>query len=113
MSVMPPQMPSPPGGAPGAPPMGTSPTTQPVPNRGSEVMAKQGLAMVLKLMGELIQKFGATSEEGMAVAKAIAMLSKFTQPGASNPMQQQQQLKELAMHQQQMSQMPQPKPGEM
>ena len=90
--------------------MGSSPATQPTPNRGNEVMVQQGMSLIIKLMGELVGKAGGASEAAMALMDCIKKLAKFVPQGASHPQAEQEQLRGLAMKQQQMSQMPQQKP---
>ena len=107
----PPTSPAPPPGAsPAAPQMGTSSATQPVPNRGNEAMAAQRIALIVKLMGETIGIAGGGSEAGLALADSIRKLAKYSPQGASNPSADQDALKQLALKQTQMSQMPKP-PG--
>jgi len=109
MSIAPaPQSPGQPSPSAG-PPMGSSPATQPVPNRGSEVMVAQGIGLITKLMGELLAKASSMPDAVADLADCIKKLSKYA-AGKQNPAAEQEQMRALMMKQQQMSQLPQQKP---
>ena len=74
---------SPPGGQPA--PMGASPMTGPTPNAGYKAAGLQKLGSALKQLEQLVPLFGATSEEGQAVMKALSSLGKFVPPGSVTP----------------------------
>ncbi len=74
-----------------------------------EVVATQGTALIVKLMGELVPKAASNPEHQQALMSAMKSLQKFTGGGAA-PGAQQNQLKDLMMRQQQMSQLPPQKP---
>lgn len=97
---------APPGGVPGAagggggpkgPPFGTSPATQPTPNRGQEMAALQKLALVVRMLEVGVGVFGSRSPVGQDVLKALGILSKHVPPGLSTPASEQNQLQQLAM----------------
>jgi hypothetical protein len=73
-------------------------------------MVKQGIALIIKLMGELLPKASGSPEAVEALATSIQKLNKFA-AGRQNPAAEQEQMKALMQRQQQMSQLPQqPKP---
>jgi hypothetical protein len=65
--------------------MGVSPMTGPTPNQGYKAAGLQQLGSVLKQLEKLVPLFGATSEEGAAVLKALSALGKFVPPGSVSP----------------------------
>lgn len=107
MSALPPPSLSP---SPGGQAVGSISTTQPVPNRGAEAMAIQGVSLIVKLMGELVPKSSSNPELQNALMDSMRKLSKFTSASGSSPGAQQQQMRELMLKQQQMSQLPQAQP---
>lgn len=74
----------PPGGA-KPPPFGSSPATQPTPNRGAEAAAMQKLAMGVKLIGDAMAQAGAASELGQNIMKHLQGLAKLVPVGGSTP----------------------------
>jgi len=65
--------------------MGASPMTGPTPNAGYKAAGLQKLGSALKQLEALVPLFGATSEEGQAVMKALTSLGKFVPPGSVTP----------------------------
>lgn len=65
--------------------MGASPMTGPTPNAGYKAAGLQKLGSALKQLEQLVPLFGATSEEGQAVMKALSSLGKFVPPGSVTP----------------------------
>jgi hypothetical protein len=102
MSALPPQGPQ---ASPQAGTMGTSPATQPVPNRGMEAVATQGVALIVRLMGELVPKSASNQELQSTLMDCMKKLGKFSS-GAS-PQAGQSQMRDLMMQQQKMAQLPQ------
>ncbi len=85
--------------------MGASPMTGPTPNAGYKAAGLQKLGSALKQLETLVPLFGATSEEGQAVMKALSSLGKFVPPGSVSPASdsanmQQAQMKAVAGNQQ-------------
>lgn len=72
-------------GQPPAPPMGSSPATQPTQNRGMEVAAIKMAGMALKFLEQIIPMAGSQSELGSAAMDAMRKLSKFVPAGAVTP----------------------------
>jgi len=75
---------APPGGgsAPGQPPFGSSPVSQPVPNRGMEAAGMSRLSVIVRLMEETVPLLGVGSEPGAALLKALNSLAKHAPPGS-------------------------------
>jgi hypothetical protein len=95
-----PAQPGMPQGAPGAasqgqPPIGSSPATQPVPNRGLQAAGLAKLGVVVKQLEGLLPVFGAGSDAGRDVLKALNSLSKHIQPGDVSQGVEQSALQEL------------------
>jgi hypothetical protein len=89
-------MPSPggpqgPAGAaqPGQPPIGSSPATQPVPNRGLEAAGVAKLGVAVRLLEQIVPLLGAGSEAGRDVLQALTKLSKHVQSGSNSSVEQQ------------------------
>ena len=99
--------PSPPGVAPaaasGQPPFGSSPVSQPVPNRGHEAAGLSRLGVIVKLMEETIPLLGVGSEPGKDLVKALSSLAKHVPPGAVSPGIQQSTMEKLMLQQKQMA----------
>jgi len=89
------------GGAPGQPPFGSSPVSQPVPNRGQEAAGLSRLAVVVRLMEETVPLLGVGSEPGQAVLKALNSLAKHVPPGSVPPGVQTSTMQRLLSQQQQ------------
>lgn len=74
---------SPDTATPGQPPIGSSPATQPVANRGLQAAGLATLSVVVRLLTEkVLPSLGATSEAGRDVLKALTSLSKHVTPGS-------------------------------
>ena len=71
--------------APGQPPVGSSPATSPVPNKGLEAAGMAKLGLVVRQLEQLVPLLGVGTEAGQAVVKALTNLSKHVQPGAVSP----------------------------
>ena len=91
--------------------MGSAPVTQPVPNRGNEVIAAQRIGLLTQLMGETIGIAGGASDMGLALAECIKKLAKFSNQSSGNPAASQEALKGLMAKQAQMQNMPQKPPA--
>jgi hypothetical protein len=96
-------MPSPTASAPGQPPFGSSPVSQPTPNRGQEAAGMARLSLIVKLMQETLPLIGATSEPGQALLKSLSSLSKHAPPGSVPADVQKNTLQSLLQRQQQMA----------
>lgn len=79
------------------PPVGSSPASSPVPNKGLEVAGLAQLALVIKQLEKLVPMLGASSEPGKEVLKALTSLSKHVQPGTVPPGAEQNQLQQLML----------------
>lgn len=86
---MPPEMPQDQEAQPTPPqgqsPPGSSPATTPVPNRGQEAQALAGLSVVVNALLKLAPQFGASTDVGQAVLKAVTTLAKHVPPGSTSP----------------------------
>lgn len=69
----------------GQPPVGSSPATSPVPNKGLEAAGMAKLSGVLRQLEQLVPLLGVGTEAGKDVIKALTNLSKHIQPGAVSP----------------------------
>lgn len=85
--------------------MGTSPATQPTPNRGLEMKGMQKLALLVGEMPSILADVGATSEAGQAITKAISLLAKHVPPGSSSPAGKRNEIQDMAMKQTQNAQL--------
>ena len=87
----------PPSGPPasGQPSFGSSPVSQPVPNRGHEAAGLSRLGIIVKLMEETIPLLGAGTEPGKDLLKALSALVKHVPAGAVTPGVQQATLEKL------------------
>lgn len=115
--------PPPPGPQQGQPPsLGSSPATQPMPNKGAEAAGLTRLSIVVKLLGETIPLLEASSDVGKDVVKAFQMIAKHIPAGTVSPaveqgsmqrlmMQQRQMAPQVAQMRQQMAQQPQQPPA--
>lgn len=75
-----------PSGAPtGQPPVGSSPATSPVPNKGLEAAAMAKLGMIVRQLEQIVPLLGAGTEAGRDVLKSLTNLSKHVPPGAVSP----------------------------
>lgn len=73
------------GAAPGQPPFGSSPMTMPAPNVGLQAAAKAKLVWAVKILEQVLPAFGAGSDEGKDVMKALSSLSRHIGAGAGSP----------------------------
>lgn len=89
--------------APGQPPIGSSPATQPVANRGLQAAGLAKIGVAVKLLESILPMLGAGSEAGSAVLKALNSLSKHVQPGSISSGVEQSALSELQNKARQMS----------
>lgn len=94
-------------GGPQQAPMGSSSITGPTPNRGFEAAGMQKLGMAIKLMTDALSLIGATSEVGHQIMDSIKKLSKHVQPGTMNPASERNNIEQMAMRNQQNSQLQQ------
>ena len=69
----------------GQPPVGSSPATGPVPNKGQEAAGLAKLGLVVRMLESLVPSLGAGTEAGKDVLKALTSLSKHVPPGAVSP----------------------------
>ena len=90
------------GAQPGQPPIGSSPATQPVPNRGLEAAGVAKLGVAVRLLEQIVPLVGAGSDAGRDVLQALTKLSKHVQSG-SNASVEQQALAEQMMKARQMA----------
>jgi hypothetical protein len=67
------------------------------PNRGFEAAGLQKLGVLVKAMEELIPMFGAASEIGKDVLKALQSLAKHIPTGAVSPASQKNTLQDMMM----------------
>lgn len=91
---VPPVSPSP---SPGQPPVGSSPATSPVPNKGLEAAGLAKLGLVVRQLEQLVPLLGVGTEAGKDVIKALTSLSKHVQPGAVSPGAEQTGLQNMLM----------------
>ncbi|MDE2021138.1 MAG: hypothetical protein KGJ13_12450 [Patescibacteria group bacterium] len=69
----------------GQPPVGSSPATAPVPNKGLEAAGMAKLSLIIRQMELIVPLLGAGTEAGRDVLKALTSLSKHVPPGAVSP----------------------------
>jgi hypothetical protein len=86
-----------PGQTPPQAPFGSTPATQPTPNRGHEAAAAQKLGVVVQSLHDVMPLAGSNPELSKAVMDAIKALSKFVPPGAVSPAGQKNQLEQMMM----------------
>lgn len=109
----------------GQSPPGSSPATTPVPNRGQEAQALAGLSVIVNGLLKLAPQFGAGTDVGQAVLKAVTALSKHVPPGSTSPGVEDNAMMRMQREQQQQKpmaammaarggqqQQPQPQPGQ-
>src|ERR1700761_3251123 len=90
--------PAPPGsGASANPgqPIGSSPATQPVANRGMEAAGVAKLGVAVRLLEQIVPMLGAGSDAGRAVLESLNKLSKHVPSGSQSPGIEQSALQEL------------------
>jgi len=75
----------PPAPQPGQPPVGSSPATAPVPNKGLEAAGMAKLGLIVRQLEQIVPLLGAGTEAGKDVLKALTSLSKHVPPGAVSP----------------------------
>ena len=73
------------GATQGQPPIGPTPATSPVPNKGMEAAGLAQLSGVVRQLEKLVPLLGAGSEVGKDVLKSLTMLTKHIPPGAVSP----------------------------
>jgi hypothetical protein len=78
-------------------PFGSTPATGPTPNRGYEAAGLQRLGSVVKNLEEMIPMFGASSEHGREVLKALNILVKLVPAGSVTPASQKNNIEQMAM----------------
>ena len=69
---------------PGQPPIGSSPATQPVPNRGQEAAGLAKLGVAIRVLESILPMVGSGSEVGKDVLKALNSLSKHVPVGSQS-----------------------------
>lgn len=97
--------PTPPGAAqaaPGAatqgqPPIGSSPATQPVANRGMQAAGLAKVQVAVHILESVLPMLGAGSEAGKAVLDSLNKLSKHVAPGSISSGVEQNGLQEMLM----------------
>jgi len=77
--------------------MGSSPATQPTPNKGYEMAGLQRIGVLLRGMEEALPMLGSGSEAGKDLLKAITLLSKHIPPGSVTPAAQKNTIESMAM----------------
>ena len=85
----------------GQPPVGSSPATGPVPNKGLEAAGMAKLGLVIRMLESIVPQLGAGTEAGKDVLKALTSLSKHVPPGAVSPGVEQTSLMKLMTDQRQ------------
>ena len=91
------------GSAPGQPPFGSSPVSQPTANRGQEAAGLSRLAVVVRLLEDILPMVGVGSTPGKDVLKALTSLSKHVPPDSVSPGVQASTMQRLLQQQQQAS----------
>ena len=88
-----------PGGQPPTqqPPFGTANATGPTPNKGFEAAGLQRLGSVVKSLEEMVPMFGAASEHGKEVLKALNILVKLVPAGSTTPASERSNIENMAM----------------
>ena len=98
--------PSPPvgaGTAPGQPPHGSSPVSQPTANRGMEAAGLSMLSVIVRLLEKAVPMLGVGSEPGKDVLKALNSLARHVPAGSVSPGIQQSTMEQLMAQQKQMA----------
>lgn len=100
--------PPPPGAgtAPGQPPFGSSPVSQPTPNRGNEAAGIAILANATRLLEFALPMLGAGSDPGKDVISALRLIAKHVTPGGSAGGVEQNALRSMMLNKQQQAQNP-------
>ena len=88
-----------PASQPQQPPFGSSPATQPTPNRGHEAAGLQKLGLVIQSLTDILPLVGASSDVGQFVLDMLKKGSKFVPAGSVTPASQRNQLEQMAMKQ--------------
>ena len=91
------------GATTGQPPFGSSPVSQPTPNRGMEAAGLARLSVVVRLLEEVVPLLGVSTPPGKDVIKALNTLAKHIPAGSVPPGVQQSTLQALMQKNQQMS----------
>lgn len=68
----------------GQSPPGSSPATQPIPNRGQEAAALSTLAVIVNALLKLAPEFGAGSDVGRSIIDATKKLASHVPPGSAS-----------------------------
>lgn len=89
--------------APGQPPIGSSPATQPVPNRGLEAAGLAKLGIVMRLLEQILPLVGAGSEVGGDVLEAMKKLRRHVPADSMSPGIENSALQEIMMKARQMA----------
>lgn len=69
----------------GMPPIGSSPATQPVADRGMQAAGLAKIQVVVKLLESILPMVGAGTDSGKAVLESLSKLAKLIQPGSVSP----------------------------
>jgi hypothetical protein len=77
--------------------MGQSPMSAPSPNRGYEAAAAEQLGVAIKVLQQVLQTAGATSDVGKTVLEVLSKLVKHSPSGSSSPAVEKQNINRLAM----------------
>ena len=85
----------------GQPPVGSSPATSPVPNKGLEAAGLAKLGLIVRLLEQIVPLLGAGTEAGKDVLKCLTSLAKHIPPGAVSPGIEQSALQKLMLQQRQ------------
>lgn len=89
------------GGQPGQPPFGSSPVTQPTPNRGLQAAALSQVALAVRMLEKALPMLGVETEPGKDVMRALPILAKHVPPGAGSPGAENSGLQQMMMQQKQ------------
>lgn len=86
---------SPAAAASGQPPIGSSPATQPVANRGMQAAGLAKVQVAVHILESVLPMLGAGSEAGKAVLDSLNKLSKHVAPGSISSGVQQSSMMEM------------------
>lgn len=79
------------------PPMGSSPATGPVPNKGFEAAGLQRLGVITKQLEEMLPLVGASSPLGQDILDALKKFTKHVPAGSVSPQAQKNTLEQALM----------------
>lgn len=82
-------------------PVGASPATGPVPNKGMEAAGLAKLSIVVRMLESIIPEIGAASEVGKSVLKSLTDLSKHLSNTNVAPGVEQSQMEKMMLEQRQ------------